>query len=127
MLMLSKFHYHESSLIFLLQSPPGFSRQQGPPGFSKPVKVTSRYQEPENFSTRNQALLTLATQLLGGKSLEFAQFKKVSSEFRKGDMSTREYYERCTDIIAEENFAKIFPELVVLLPDIEKQNVSEPS
>lgn len=51
----------------------------------------------------------------------FADFKTLSVEFRRGLIGGREYYDRCADVLGSSAFQRIFPKLVALLPNIEKQ------
>lgn len=112
--------------------PPGFQSSTAkkpapPPGF-KPGGATRtgpmRYQEPPNFSGRNQNLLSTIMSLIGGKSLEFDRFKTLSSKFRSGNLSSTEYHAECIELIENDTFEKFLPQLIALLPDIQKQKVS---
>ena len=99
-----------------------------PPGFGTRGKVkkspAATFRQPENFNERNAQLLSAIMKIMGGKSLAFSQFKKASGQFRKGEMKAEEYYESFLESVAnKEDFLTIFPELLVLLPDIEKQKV----
>lgn len=50
------------------------------------------------------------------------EFRNISKMFRNGACNARAYYEHC-EIVLGERFESIFPELLVLLPDIGKQQV----
>lgn len=50
------------------------------------------------------------------------EFRNISKMFRSGASNARAYYEHC-EIVLGERFESIFPELLVLLPDISKQQV----
>lgn len=50
------------------------------------------------------------------------EFRNISKMFRSGACNARAYYEHC-EIVLGERFESIFPELLVLLPDIGKQQV----
>ncbi len=113
--------------------PPGFAPsavKAPPPGFkakvqrSKKEKIPAIYQQSPDFSARNSKLLSTVVEMLGGKSLEFSQFKTASGQFRRGEMNSQDYYQQCLNILDERCFLKILPELIVLLPDINKQQVS---
>lgn len=51
------------------------------------------------------------------------EFRTVSRLFREGSCNARAYYEHC-EVVLGDRFEAIFPELLVLLPDIGKQQVS---
>jgi hypothetical protein len=113
---------------------PGFAGNGGaPPGFSsnQPRKQMSsmnyRYEKPADFDKRNKELLRSLTSIMGGKSLEFSRFKDISAQFKAGKISPAEYYGLCLSLVDEADFLKFFPELLVLLPDINKQKVHQTS
>lgn len=109
--------------------PPGFSNNNNyqqpkkpPPGF-KSVKSQSdfTYFPPTNASKRNQALVGEFQKAL--KTQETMQeFRNVSQMFRDGDYFPKSYYDTCKFVLGD-FFDTIFPELLTLLPDIEKQQV----
>ena len=80
-----------------------------------------KYIAPSNFTERNSGLITSITDLIGIKSLEFKQFKDISGKYRIGQLDSDVYYVQCRELLEEKNFRKVFPELLALLPDIEKQ------
>lgn len=106
--------------------PPGFSAvpKKPPPGFAVSDIQSSEYfyEPPPNASKRNQAL---------GEEFQKAkvspevmeEFKLKSKLFREGKYFARSYYETCQEVLGT-SFNAIFPELISLLPDIEKQQVS---
>merc|ERR1719376_2002683 len=99
--------------------PPGFGVGQNQPSASN-QRVS--YIHPKNFGARNSALLESVTALMGGsKSSTFADFKTWSVQFRKDAISCSEYHDHCLKLVDIKNFEKFFPELLVLLPDIAKQ------
>ena len=67
--------------------------------------------------------VTTITNLVGGKSLEFQEFKALSKRFREGSVSCAEYYDKCLGVVGEGAFFAFLPELLALLPDIKKQIV----
>lgn len=117
--------------------PPGFqssastaTKPAPPPGFKSAGAAKAgpmRYQEPPNFSGRNQNLLSTIMSLIGGKSLEFDRFKTLSSKFRSGALSSTEYHAECIELIENDTLEKFLPQLIALLPDIQKQKVSFPA
>lgn len=58
------------------------------------------------------------------KSPAVDEFRNISKLFRSGLCHASAYYEHC-QIVLGDRFENIFPELLVLLPDIGKQQVSQ--
>lgn len=52
----------------------------------------------------------------------FNEFRLLSSSFRDGTCSARAYYEHCQYAMMDK-FQSLYPELLVMLPDIGKQQV----
>lgn len=77
--------------------------------------------QPPEFAVRNQGLITTVTDLLCDQQNRFSQFRTVSAQFRSGQVQAAQYYDRCMDIMGDACFQAVYPELLVLLPDIEKQ------
>jgi len=115
--------------------PPGFgdsnsnkSKAKVPPGFGTNIlsdrskNLSSfRYTPPTDFQERNVKLISTISNLIGGKSLEFGMFKDISGQFRAGKLTSESYFTQCRELVVEQKFNKFFPELLVLLPDIKKQ------
>ena len=117
--------------------PPGFMDKKTvpPPGFSaslintnvskcEPEKVVSDskvFIEPDNFQDRNKKLIQQIHQLLNKDDGNFVKFKTWSGEYRKKKIPAIDYYSKCKNLLGQTNFQQIFPELLVLLPDIEMQ------
>ncbi|XP_062589412.1 E3 ubiquitin-protein ligase ZNF598-like [Saccostrea cucullata] len=80
-----------------------------------------QYEEPKDFQARNKALVMKIKDVFQDDEDKFTKFKSSSSDFRGGNVSAAEYYNKCSELIGSENFEEIFTELLVLLPDIEKQ------
>lgn len=123
--------------------PPGFSNssqsiKKPPPGFNnsnvdltksirEKLKLNTSesdysYQPPANMSKRNQALVNEFQKWLK-TSESMQEFRLVSQMFRDGNYFAKSYYETCKLVLGA-GFDSIFPELLALLPDIEKQQVS---
>jgi hypothetical protein len=115
---------------FPAKPPPGFTSQNFPSliasndltftsssGQSYAIKPTN-YHQPANFVARNQNLIKRSMNLMDSDTIK--EFKTYSAKFRDGSMSPEQYYEYCKAIL-EVNFKELFPELLVLLPDIDKQ------
>jgi hypothetical protein len=87
-----------------------------------PALGAATYVPPPNVAERNAALIASikkAVAPLGDDG--FNQFKDVSMRYRRGDVSAAQYYaEFCR--ICGADAARIFPELVALLPDTAKQH-----
>lgn len=93
-----------------------------PPGFKKSdITAYSKYTSLPDASKRNQALLEECEKILQTNE-KMQEFKLLSQMFRNGDYFARSYYESCKGVLGEK-FNTIFPELIALLPDIEKQQV----
>lgn len=75
---------------------------------------------PHNFAQRNRALVAQVKKTLGdARSME--DFCQISKMFRQGEISACDFYTRCQETVGTKEFEEIFAELLVLLPDIEKQ------
>ncbi|KAG1669280.1 E3 ubiquitin-protein ligase [Nymphon striatum] len=85
--------------------------------------TTTKYSfsQPNNFSERNKRLISTIKSVLMENNSEFDEFKKLSSNFRQDCLSAKIYYKKCIEIFGTGKFKKIISELMVLLPDIEKQ------
>lgn len=81
--------------------------------------ILPQYHHPPNFNTRNSNLFEKFIQVLK-TSESITEFKSYSDLFRKGIYPAEKFYNHCQTILSDD-FNKIFPELLVLLPDIEKQ------
>ena len=82
------------------------------------------YVRPKQFGARNTSLLEKVTELMGGpNSRNFADFKSLSVRFRSDGITCSEYHDHCLQLVDIKTFEKFFPELLVLLPDIAKQQV----
>ena len=79
------------------------------------------YINPIDFNERNQALVKQVESVLSDRS-KFLLFKEASKQFRQSFMTGDQYYSKCIEIFGKKNFSTIFAELLVLLPDIGKQN-----
>merc|ERR1712156_1285064 len=104
-----------------------------PPGFAqakKPGKIgvfrgggNFKYIDPPDFRERNSKLLNMIISTFGGgKSLEFANFKKLSNQFKENQINSDRYVKDCSEILDDSNKMNNFmPELIALLPNIPKQ------
>lgn len=84
---------------------------------------TVSYVSPNNFEERNLTLVEEVVDLLHRDQQKFSAFKKISDEFRKGDIRAEDYYKKCLELFdSRTSFHKIFLELIALLPNVKKQN-----
>ncbi|KAB7500469.1 Zinc finger protein [Armadillidium nasatum] len=76
---------------------------------------------PPNFEQRNNALIDAIRAGCDGNDEKFTKFKNLAAVFRTGQIQGQQYYEKCKQIMGKSMFHSILPELLVLLPDIGKQ------
>lgn len=142
-----------SSPAMVSSVPPGFTgRPNVPPGFSAtdmtftsssgekfaisptsedavspagPVHSTqpSPFRLPPDFEHRNKTLIRTIQEECQGDDDKFNRFKQLAGQLRSGELSGHSYYEQCRSVMGKATFHKILPELLVLLPDIRKQQV----
>ena len=112
--------------------PPGFaqnkqqSKSSGFQSSSVNLKYTScKYMDPPDFRDRNSKLLNVICSAFGGgKSLEFANFKKLSNQFKENQIDSDQYIKDCSELLDDSTKIDDFmPELIALLPNIPKQTV----
>lgn len=80
------------------------------------------YRAPTNADKRNLALAE-SFRKISQSNETLQEFKNVSQLYRQGGYYAKSYYETCQHILGS-YFDRIFPELLVLLPSIDKQQVS---
>lgn len=90
-------------------------------GESFNIVPTYHYKPPTNDKNRNLNLHTSFQQVLSPEVM--SEFRQISKMFREGTYKAQPYYEHCI-IALGEKFDDLFPELLVLLPDINKQQVN---
>ena len=119
--------------------PPGLNRS-GPPGFSQAKQASKasgfqgggtysgnfKYIDPPDFRERNSKLLNMIISTFGGgKSLEFANFKKLSNQFKENQIDSDRYVKGCSELLDDsKKMNQFMPELIALLPNIPQQKVS---
>ncbi|XP_075230467.1 E3 ubiquitin-protein ligase ZNF598 [Lycorma delicatula] len=89
------------------------------PGSNNLTPTTHTYVPPVNFAPRNGELVESVMSALKDCS-KLDEFRNMSLEFRQNVLSAKDYYNHCQQAMGSD-FDDIFPELIVLLPDIEKQ------
>ncbi|XP_023226306.1 E3 ubiquitin-protein ligase ZNF598-like isoform X2 [Centruroides sculpturatus] len=134
-LAISDFPELPSQMEKKISAPPGFvTNIVPPPGFktensvqtnSVPnINISSSYHnyiEPPDFQYRNIVLIQEIQKLLRSNETLFMEFKALSGQFRQCQISAKEYHEKCLEMLGKDNFMKVISELLVLLPDIKKQ------
>ena len=113
---------------FALVAPPGFSSEQKSLNDKSTSLLPSKngvseaqYMRPPYFQQRNVQLIENIRKLIKDDQEKFGKFRTWSGQFRKGIMKSEDYYNECLQLMGKTSFLSIFPELLVLLPDIEKQ------
>ncbi|XP_017785027.1 PREDICTED: zinc finger protein 598 [Nicrophorus vespilloides] len=106
-----------------VKPPPGFNIKStndltftNSSGQSYSILPGHSYSHPHNFSSRN---CNLIQNFFTNKDI-MMEFKNYSYMFRNGNYSADKYYNHCKEVLGD-GFSKVFPEMLVLLPDIEKQ------
>ncbi|XP_043212253.1 E3 ubiquitin-protein ligase ZNF598-like [Amphibalanus amphitrite] len=84
------------------------------------AELRPRYCPPESLQARSCRLVKLARDLCRSEET-LRDFRQLSAEFRCGQLAAEPYYGRCLSLLGPERLARLFPELLVLLPDIDKQ------
>lgn len=91
------------------------------------IKVPYEYVHPVDSSVRNKILINnLMAALISDRDKRFdtfEKFKEMSTLFRKHTITAYNFYSYCIEALCPQNFETIFLELVLLLPDIQKQQV----
>ncbi|KAF5899288.1 E3 ubiquitin-protein ligase [Clarias magur] len=90
------------------------------PVFNRPAPTLETYHMPENFKQRNMDLIQSIQNYLQNDESKFNEFKNYSGQFRQGLISAAQYHTSCHELLGE-NFSSVFNELLVLLPDTQKQ------
>lgn len=110
-------HTSEISLSSVAQEVIGSSKNEN---FAEEKAIESTYTNPTNFDERNRKLVALISDVLKDNE-KFNSFQNYSREFRQDSITTSDYYRKCLELFGS-NLKSIFSELLVLLPDIRKQN-----
>lgn len=106
-------------------APPGFKRRPACDGMtftnsagqSFPVPLHA-YIPPPDFEPRNRALVRRLAAL--GDAAAVERFKAASRAFRSGGLGAEQFHAHCAAALGP-RLRAVLPELVVLLPDIGKQ------
>nr|XP_050849956.1 E3 ubiquitin-protein ligase ZNF598 isoform X2 [Vespula vulgaris] len=75
---------------------------------------------PPDFQKRNKSLVAKMNEVLMEQD-RIEKFRYISGLFRQGVCSAEEYYAHCCTVMGRMAVEDVFPELLVLLPDISKQ------
>lgn len=73
---------------------------------------------------RNTQLFARVNEVLGSKTVS-DEFMQKSALYKQGFLSADDYYKHCRETMGDITFQDIFAELLVLLPDIAKQQVNK--
>ncbi|XP_072755745.1 E3 ubiquitin-protein ligase ZNF598 [Anoplolepis gracilipes] len=91
-----------------------------PDNSSSKHAVQAYYVSPPDFQKRNTCLVAKLNEVLIEQD-KIEEFRYVSGLFRGGTCDAQEYYTHCREVMGTNAFESVFPELLVLLPDIVKQ------
>lgn len=108
---------HDGGLTFTNSS--GESYSILPNNKNEPSKIYA-YSPPPDFQTRNKSLVAKVIEVLGDQE-PIQEFRYLSGLFRQGACTAEDYYKRSRSAMGLSAFETIFPEILVLLPDIGKQ------
>lgn len=78
------------------------------------------YVHPPEFQKRNKCLVAKVNEVLMQHD-QIEEFRYISGLFRQGTCNAQDYYTHCRVVMGLSAFENVFSELLVLLPDIEKQ------
>jgi hypothetical protein len=133
----------ENSFHHPVRAPPGLTTGSGsnsevnrshtqikaPPGLSLSSNnsKSAEYLHPIGSTVRNQVLINnLMVALIPARDERFdtfEKFKEMSTLFRKNIITAYDFYSYCVEALQPHSFESVFPELLLLLPDIQKQQV----
>lgn len=106
-----------------IKAPPGLSLNNNINTNSKQFE----YLHPVRSAERNKVLITnLMVALIPARDERFdtfEKFKEMSTLFRKHIITAYDFYSYCVEALCPNSFESVFQELVLLLPDIQKQQV----
>lgn len=88
-----------------------------------PSASVNQFVQPLDFQRRNTALMGRVVDILRDPGRQ-EEFRQMSILFRQGQLSSAAYYKHCVELMGQKAFNECFPEMVVLLPEIERQQVS---
>lgn len=102
---------------------------KAPPGLTLSCNnsKSAEYLHPVGSTVRNQVLINnLMVALIPARDERFdtfEKFKEMSTLFRKNIITAYDFYSYCVEALQPHSFESVFPELLLLLPDIQKQQV----
>lgn len=79
------------------------------------------YLEPANFTERNKKLKVKLESLIFNDTAIFQQFKNYTLDFRNSTISAARFRDDVESLLGKDIFLEILPELLVLLPDLSRQ------
>lgn len=130
----------ENSFHHTVRAPPGLMSPRvsnpqpqvqnvikAPPGLSLNNNKQFEYLHPVGSTVRNKVLINnLVAALVPARDERFdtfERFKEMSTLFRKHMITAYDFYSYCVEALYPHSFESVFLELVLLLPDIQKQQV----
>lgn len=129
----------ENSFHHAVRAPPGLISSsvgnplpqvqniKAPPGLSLNNNKQYEYLHPVGSTVRNKVLINnLMAALVPARDDRFdtfERFKEMSTLFRKHMITAYDFYSYCVEALYPHSFETVFLELVLLLPDIQKQQV----
>jgi hypothetical protein len=87
-----------------------------------PAVNPNQYVQPPDFQRRNTALMARVVNAIRDPGHQ-EEFRQMSILFRQGQLSSASYYKHCLELMGKKAFKDCFPEMLVLLPEIERQQV----
>lgn len=93
-----------------------------PPSLSPPSLPSPPYVPVEDFYQRNEKLQKKVNSYLHDFSESLEKFKELAKNFLDETLTANEYYIECQKLVGVDEFKGIIEELIVLLPNIKKQN-----
>lgn len=85
-----------------------------------PAASVNQFVQPLDFQRRNAALMGRVVDILKDPGRQ-EEFRQMSILFRQGQLSSGAYYKHCVELMGEKQFNECFPEMLVLLPEISRQ------
>lgn len=96
-----------------------FTNSDGQQYYILPDSPNHQFVSPPNSNERTELLYDKVVKCIRN----FEEFKQYSTLFKHGVMSAENYYNKCLQLMDPISFEEIFPELLLLLPNIRKQQV----
>ena len=85
------------------------------------IEESGGYLEPVNFAQRNKKLSFKLKALIYNNMDQFHKFRNYTVDFRENVITASKFFTSCCSLLGKDVFLEILPELIVLLPDLSKQ------